>query len=177
MNHIDHVNLIRPAALESGGTWADLGAGSGAFTLALREVLGPEAKIFAVDKDRTSLAQLEASHGKRFGEAGGLTSLQADISGPLDIPPLDGALMANSLHFFRDKVAMLKRVHGLLRPGGTLLVVEYNVDKGNAWVPFPLAFPTFASLATKAGFEAPGLIATHPSTFLREFYSALARRA
>ena len=32
MNHIDHVNLLRPANLQHGGTWADFGAGSGAFT-------------------------------------------------------------------------------------------------------------------------------------------------
>ena len=40
MDHKDHVNLLKPANLSSGGTWADFGAGSGAFTLALRELLG-----------------------------------------------------------------------------------------------------------------------------------------
>ena len=38
MDHNDHVNLLRPADLNRGGLWADFGAGSGAFTLALREL-------------------------------------------------------------------------------------------------------------------------------------------
>jgi hypothetical protein len=36
MDHPDHVNLLKPADLPFGGIWADFGAGSGAFTLALR---------------------------------------------------------------------------------------------------------------------------------------------
>src|SRR5690554_4106120 len=41
MNHQDHVNLLRPGVPATGGVWADFGAGTGAFTLALAELLGP----------------------------------------------------------------------------------------------------------------------------------------
>ena len=44
MDHSDHVNLLRNGVLP-GGVWADLGAGSGAFTLALAELAGPETTI------------------------------------------------------------------------------------------------------------------------------------
>ena len=47
MEHQDHVNLLKPADLARGGVWADFGAGSGAFTLALSELVGLE---IAVDK-------------------------------------------------------------------------------------------------------------------------------
>ncbi|HSR20294.1 MAG TPA: methyltransferase domain-containing protein, partial [Anaerolineales bacterium] len=113
---------------------------------------------------------------RRFGESTSLHLVRADLAGPLDLPELDGALMANSLHFFRDREKMLERVRTLLRPQGTLLLVEYNVDQGNPWVPFPLSFATFKRVAAGAGFEAPRLLATHPSGFLREFYSAAAGR-
>jgi hypothetical protein len=56
-----------------------------------------------------------------------------------------------------------------------LLLVEYNVDRGNPWVPYPLSFSTFKSVAMAAGFEEPRLVATHPSSFLREIYSASTR--
>src|SRR5262245_50048897 len=103
MNHTDHVNLLRPANLPAGGTWADFGAGSGAFTLALRELIGLNATIYAVDKDRNSLNQLEAAHRARFGASPNLILLSTDFSRPLDIPPLDGIVMANSLHYCKDK--------------------------------------------------------------------------
>jgi len=174
VNHDDHVSLLRPARLPSGGTWADLGAGTGAFTLALRELVGGEAVIYAVDKDRSSLAELRRGYEGRFGETSGLHILHADLRAIPGLPPLDGVLMANSLHFFKDNVDLLSRVRGLLKPGGMLLLVEYNVDRGNPWVPYPLSFSTFKSAATAAGFEVPRLVATHPSSFLREFYSASA---
>jgi hypothetical protein len=60
-----------------------------------------------------------------------------------------------------------------LKPGGALLLVEYNVDRGNPWVPYPLSFETFRELAPRAGFGEPRLLGHHPSRFLREFYSAL----
>jgi ubiquinone/menaquinone biosynthesis C-methylase UbiE len=174
VNHAEHVSLLRPAHLASGGIWADLGAGTGTFTLALRELVGPEAVIYAVDKDRSSLAELKRGFERRFGEAPGLHVLHADFETILGLPPLDGVLMANSLHFFKDKAVVLSQVRGLLKPGGMLLLVEYNVDRGNPWVPYPLSFSTFKTVGTAAGFEEPRLIATHPSSFLREFYSASA---
>jgi ubiquinone/menaquinone biosynthesis C-methylase UbiE len=184
MNHADHVNLLRPADLSLGGMWADLGAGSGAFTLALRELIGPDAVIYAVDKDRRQLERLEDSHAARFqstlrhaqGGARNLILLNEDFSRPFTLPPLDGVIMANSLHFFKDKEKVLRHLRQFLKPNGVLLLVEYNVDSGNPWVPHPLSFETFHALVPRAGFSDPRLLARHPSSFLREFYSAVCQK-
>src|SRR5512139_1463854 len=174
MDHIDHVNLLKPANLSSGGTWADFGAGSGAFTLALRELIGPEAMIYAVDKDRGALKRLETAHHSRFSARDRLVLLNQDFSRSFDLPPLDGIVAANSLHYFKDQEKILRHVRGFLKPNGVLLLVEYNVDSGNLWVPHPFSFETFRSLAAQSGFSDPRLLATTPSSFLREFYSAVA---
>jgi ubiquinone/menaquinone biosynthesis C-methylase UbiE len=175
MEHKDHVALLRPADLPSGGVWADLGAGSGAFTPALRELIGPEAELYAVDRDRSRLAELQHAYRARFGEVESLHILPADFTRELELlPPLDGALMANSLHFYEDKQSVLRRVRTWLKPAGVLLLVEYNTDHGNRWVPHPLSFAAFRELALRAGFSEPRLQATHPSSFLGEFYAARA---
>jgi ubiquinone/menaquinone biosynthesis C-methylase UbiE len=188
MDHHDHVNLLRPADLSPGASFADLGAGSGAFTLALRELLGPNADIYAVDRDRGRLAELERAYRARFGDTGNLQVIVADFYRELGasiplwaqadsvkrLPLLDGVLMANSLHFFRNKEKVLQHVSSLLKSNGMLLLVEYNVDRGNPWVPHPLSFETFRELAPRADFSEPRLMAKHPSSFLHEFYSALA---
>jgi ubiquinone/menaquinone biosynthesis C-methylase UbiE len=176
MNHHDHTNLLRPANLPHGGTWADFGAGEGAFTLALRELVGPEATIYAVDRDGAALRRLKKDYIARFSSSEHLILLPNDFARPLDLPPLDGIVMANSLHFFRDKENILRHVRGFLKPNGVLLIVEYNVDAGNLWVPYPLSFETFRSLAPQAGFGEPRLLAKAPSSFLNEFYSAAAYR-
>jgi ubiquinone/menaquinone biosynthesis C-methylase UbiE len=173
MDHRDHINLLKPANISPGGSWADLGAGSGAFTLALRDLVGPNADIYAVDKSRGSLHDLESSHRARFGNINHLHLLHDDFSHAPDLPPLDGVVMANSLHYFRNKEKILRHVGSFLKPNGVLLLVEYNVDSGNPWVPYPLSFKTFRALAPRAGFTEPRLLATIPSRFLREFYSAI----
>ena len=173
MIHADHVNLLKPANLNSGGRWADFGAGAGAFTLALRELVGAQAVIYAVDRDQRRLAELTHEYQSRFGDSKNLHLLAADFSRTVDLPALDGIVMANSLHFFKDKEKVLRHARTFLKPDGFLLVVEYNVDAGNPWVPYPLTFESFAGLAQQAGFHAPRLLARHPSSFLREFYSAL----
>jgi ubiquinone/menaquinone biosynthesis C-methylase UbiE len=177
MEHADHVRLLRDGVLgasaATGGTvWADLGAGTGAFTLALADLLGPGAEITAVDKDRGALAQQEAAMRARFPETRA-HYLMADFTQPLALPPLDGLVMANSLHFVKKKEPVLQRVRGYLKPGGRLLLVEYNADRGNPWVPHPLSYETWAALAARCGFRQTRLLATVPSRFLREIYSAL----
>ncbi len=179
MKHPDHVALLRAAQLPAGGTWADFGAGSGAFTLALRELVGPQAQIYAIDKDAGRLGELQREHARRFGSTASLHVIASDFARSLDLPPLDGALMANSLHYFRGeagKLEVLRNVCSYMRSEAALLLVEYNVDAGNMWVPYPLSFETWQALAPRAGFSRPRLLATHPSSFLREFYSAVCYR-
>ena len=148
---------------ERGGRWADLGAGAGAFTYALAELLGPEARITAVDRDASSVRSLDGRFDVRV----------ADFTKPLDLGHLDGVLMANSLHFVRDKQPLLESVHRMLRHGGRLIVVEYDADRGNPWVPYPFTYPRWETMAAQAGFEKTRLLATYPSRWLNGMYSAV----
>ena len=81
--------------------------------------------------------------------------------------------MANSLHFIEDKAAVLALVRGYLKHRGRLLLVEYDSDRGNTWVPHPMSFETWRDVATDAGFLDTRKLATVPSRFLHSIYSAL----
>ncbi len=172
MNHTDHVNLLRDGIPEPGGTWADFGSGAGAFTLALAELLGPDGTIHAVDKNRRALSELRRVTAARFPQLT-LHILAADFTYPFDLPPLDGVVMANSLHFVREKDRVFELVRGCLKPGGRLIVVEYNTDQSNKWVPYPFSYRTWEALAYRSGFVETQLLATRPSHFLGEIYSAI----
>ncbi len=175
MNHTDHVHLIRKGIPGSGGVWADLGSGSGAFTLALADLLGPTGRIYSVDKNSSVLRQQEqAMH--QFLPTMNVTYITADFTRPLDLPQLDGIVMANSLHFVRKKDDVLRLVAGYLRPGGRLLIVEYNADRGNMWVPYPFTYETWEKLASKNGFSETRLLERRPSQSLNGMYSALSLR-
>jgi ubiquinone/menaquinone biosynthesis C-methylase UbiE len=167
VTHDDHVRLLRGGVSEPGGVWADLGSGSGAFTLALAELLGQEGEIYSVDRDRGSLREQERAMRSYF-PATTVHYVAADFTRPLELPPLDGVVMANSLHFLRDKEPFLQLLHGYLRPGGTLLLVEYNADHGNMWVPHPLSYRTWEAMSLRNGFRGTRLLETVPSRFLGE---------
>lgn len=170
MNHSDHVNLIRAGVTY--GTWADFGSGAGAFTLALADLLGKDGIIYSIDRDGKALREQQTAMQSRFPVVT-VHYHQADFLQRIDLPKLDGILMANSLHFHRDKEAVLRRIKDYLRPGGRLILVEYNVDHGNTWVPHPLSYTTWEKLAQIVGFAHTQLLATQPSRFLKEMYSAV----
>ena len=172
MNHADHVDLLKNGISEPGGVWADLGAGTGAFTLALAELIGPAGQIYAVDKDRSALRQLEGAMKNQFSGTM-LRTYLADFTKPLDLPPLHGIVMANSLHFLRQKESVLRQIRGYLRPAGRLILIEYDTDSGNYWVPHPLSYATWSILAAQAGFSHTTLLATKPSRFLGRIFAAV----
>lgn len=174
MNHADHVRLIAPGVpAGGGGIWAEMGAGAGAFTLALRDLAGPEIEIIAIDRDAGDLRALERAMTRAFPGTR-LETRRADFTRPLDLPLLDGILAANALHYAPDQAALLRRWRGHLHPGGRLIVVEYDTDHGNQWVPYALSYPTFARLAREAGFATVERIGTQPSRFLGSFFAACA---
>lgn len=175
MNHDDHVRLLRGGAPRGGAgeVWAELGAGDGAFTLALAELLGPGATIHTIDRDRRALECGAAEVTRRYPGVA-VQAQAADFTDPLALPPLDGLLMANSLHFVRDKEPLLRRWRGHLKPDGVMVLVEYNVDRGNMWVPHPLSSDTWRALARRVGFARVELLGRVPSRFLGEIYSSAA---
>jgi ubiquinone/menaquinone biosynthesis C-methylase UbiE len=175
MNHADHVQLIE-AGIErgQGGVWADFGAGSGAFTLALRDIAGPDIDLIAVDRDQGSLQMLRTAMEQRFSGTR-LRLVEADIAGCLALPLLDGIIAANAIHYVpgQDQEALLKRWKGYLQPAGRLVVVEYDTAVGNPWVPFPVSSVAFGELACAAGFTEPVLLGVRSSRWLARMYAAL----
>jgi ubiquinone/menaquinone biosynthesis C-methylase UbiE len=175
MDHEDHVSLIRAGVAGAGDRWLELGAGDGAFTLALAEVLGDSGAIVALDLARRALAALATRLGARF-PATMLETVTADLRDVLPAGPFDGVLAANSLHFTNDLGPVLASVHAALRPGGRLVLVEYDADRGNQWVPHPISFQRWVRIAPQAGFAGPRLLHRVPSRFLGAIYGAVATR-
>jgi ubiquinone/menaquinone biosynthesis C-methylase UbiE len=167
VNHSNLVGLLEDAITDHGGRWAELGAGEGNFTLALADLLGPGAHITAVDRDPGALKRL----AERMGRT--VETKVADFTRPLGLSGLDGILMANSLHFVRDKAPVLESIGKMLRPGGTLIVVEYGTNSGNPWVPHPFTYERWEKMAAQAGFVKTRLLRTIPSRYTGSMYSAV----
>ena len=173
MNHHDHVRLIRPGVEGAGRSWLELGSGEGAFTLALADVLGPGGRILASDRDALAVGHAGASVRHRFPDVE-VETRAFDFTDAIPAGPFDGVLVANALHFVKDRDATLRAIRFSITHGGRLVIVEYDADRGNPWVPHPFSFETWRREAVRAGYAEPRLIGRVPSRFLGAIYSAVA---
>lgn len=153
------ISFIRPAVIPASGTWADIGAGTGLFTMALMEIL-EEGKILAVDKNPHALYQIKPSAKIDF------EIVEADFHQPLDLPALDGIIMANSLHYAKDHLAVLKNVLSPLKSGGTFILIEYNTNTpSHPWVPNPVSIERFFQLCSLTELNEPSIIGRRKSIY------------
>jgi trans-aconitate methyltransferase len=167
--------LLSPALAQTTGVWADLGCGDGVFTRLLAELLPVGSLVYAVDRDAAALRRLQQALA--VSDTGVTVHLrQADFTHPLDLSPLDGMLLANSLHFVRHKESTMRSLVPLLKPAGRLVVIEYNTRRGNGAVPFPLPEEEFLALAATVGLVQAEIRTRAPSTFLGEMYTGVAVR-
>jgi len=169
MNTRDARSLIADAIPTQGGTWADVGAGEGTFTRALVQLLGPEGRVYAIDRDANALASLAGERN--------VTTVVADFTKPFELPDaLDGMLLANALHFVRDPAPVLKRLASRVKTGGRVVFVEYDRRGKNPWVPYPIVADELSALTAEAGLSAPTVVARRPSAYSGELYVAVSER-
>jgi SAM-dependent methyltransferase len=128
-----------------------------------------------VDKDAGSLDRQRETFARRHPGAR-VHWLKADFTRPLELPHLDGLVMANSLHFQRDKRPVLHLVAAYLKPNGRFLLIEYDADRGNPWVPHPLSYRTWERVAAENGLSGTRLLHRVPSRHLDAIYSAVSYR-
>ena len=131
------IHLIEKGVKKTNGTWADIGAGTGTFTLALREKLA-SGKIYAVDKSPHALWRLPLKG------AIPIEVMEGDFNRPFDLPELDGIVLANTLHYAADPVIVLKNILKHLKPKGSFILVEYETSTPlPPWIPFPIPFKKY----------------------------------
>lgn len=174
MDHRAAARLIAPAVAPTGGTWAELGAGTGTFTHALAELLGGAGRVIAVDRDVARVRALEQVARRRAEGVAPIEVVHADFTGALALPALDGLLLANALHFVPDdaQVAVLARCATAVRAGGRLVLVEYENRAASRWVPFPVDFARFVQLARALGGSPPERVGERRSAYGGTIYAA-----
>lgn len=111
---------------------ADLGAGSGAYTTALAEIL-TSGKVYAVEVQKELLTRIKSEAEKKH-----LTNIEVvwgDIERAggtkLGNNSMDGALSSNVLFQVEDKKGFLHEIHRILKPGGMLFLIDWADSYGN----------------------------------------------
>lgn len=155
--------------VETKSVWVDLGCGSGLFTNALASLLKDESTIYAVDKNISSFNKNPSIKNVLIKPV----ELNFEKT-PLPFNNLDGIVMANSLHYVKNKKSFLEKIKMYLNENGCFLIVEYDMETANHWVPYPISFLSLEKLFHDVGFSFVEKISERPSAFNRgNLYSAL----
>ena len=149
-------------------TWADLGAGSGLFTKALTSLI-PSGIIYAIDRDLAAMRDIGSTDSIEVQKIN-----KNFTDKELGIPSCDGILMANSLHYVKDQASFITQIKQKVKPEGVMLILEYDSNSANPWVPYPIPCSALKSIMLNAGFASVENIGEEPSVFNKSvIYSAL----
>ena len=116
--------VIGVLGITEGMRIADLGAGTGLFTLPLAAAVGPGGKVYAVDVD----AGLLGIVSEKARAAGGRT-IETIVAGPADpkLPePVDLIFICDTMHHLPNQAEYVKQFARLLRPGGRVVVIDFK---------------------------------------------------
>ena len=155
MTHEEAVSFIKSAVKgHQLQYWADLGCGSGTFTRALAALLPPGSPVTAVDREKQRL------------DIEGVDFIRADFDkDELQLEELDGILIANALHYVVDKAALITRLERMFSGEPRFIIIEYETDRRNPWVPYPIPFEKLKLLFVLLGYRSVLKINERPSAY------------
>jgi precorrin-6B methylase 2 len=128
-------DILAAMQVEPGMSVADIGAGTGFFSLMLAKAVGPEGEVYAVDISPEFLEAI-AQRAKDQGLDNIVTILgeQKDVN----LPPgeLDRIYIGDTYHHFEYPVTYSKTLAASLRPDGRVIVVDFKRIPGfsSPWV-------------------------------------------
>jgi ubiquinone/menaquinone biosynthesis C-methylase UbiE len=117
--------------LERGESAADVGAGTGAFTREIARAVEGEGVVYAVDISRPLLWHIEG-----WAKAEGVPQVRTVIGREDDIlmpeASVDAIFVCDTYHHFADPEKVLASIRRALRPGGRLVLVEFDRVEGKS---------------------------------------------
>ncbi|WCT14240.1 class I SAM-dependent methyltransferase [Mucilaginibacter jinjuensis] len=155
MTHEEAVSFIKNAVKGNQlQYWADLGCGNGTFTRALAELLPEGSPITAVDRERQRL------------DIDRVNFVRADfVKDNLQLEELDGILIANALHYVADKAALITRLEPQFSAQPCFIIIEYDTDRRNPWVPYPIPFDKLKLLFALLGYQRVSRVSERRSAY------------
>jgi SAM-dependent methyltransferase len=121
--------VVAAMRLKEGDVVADIGAGTGLYTLLFAEAVGPSGRIYAEDIEALFLDLII-----QRTEDSGLENVTAVLGRENDVTlpenAVDVVFIADTYHYFGDREAVMKSVYRSLKPGGSLVIVDYDLKPG-----------------------------------------------
>lgn len=117
--------LLAAIAPTEGETIADIGAGTGYFSIPLAQAVAPTGRVLAVDIQPEMLALL-----RRAARNAGVDNIEPVLASKADprLPAgtVDKVLLVDAYHEFSHPLEVMQGIRAALAPGGRVYLVEYR---------------------------------------------------
>jgi ubiquinone/menaquinone biosynthesis C-methylase UbiE len=123
--------IVAALNLVPGMAVADIGAGTGFFTRLFAEKVGSTGKVYAIDIAPQFLEHIAADAKKRRQDQV-VTILGSQDSTNLPRDSVDLVFMSDVYHHLENPEKTLASIHQALRPGGRLVVIEFDRVEGKS---------------------------------------------
>ncbi len=149
--------IVAQLSITKGSQVADIGSGTGFYSFAASEAVGPNGRVFALDVQKDLLERLKAEATEKG--IGNITTVWVDAEKPngtrLRDASIDTAIVANVLFQVEDKEGFIQEVKRILSPNGMILVVDWAESFGGVGPHSDQVFNKDASeqLFTSHGFS------------------------
>lgn len=128
----DPENNIKQFALTPGMQVADLGSGSGFYTMAIAKAVSPNGRVFAVDIQKDLLEKLK--NGAHQNRITGIEIVWGDLEHlggtKLRESSMDAVTICNIFFQIKNKTSLCLEAKRILRPNGRVLVVDWSASFG-----------------------------------------------
>ena len=120
--------VVAAVELKEGDVVADIGAGTGLYTLLFAREVGEEGRVFAEDIEPLFLDLIN----RRAADDGAVNvtavlGREDDVTLPKE--SVDVVFIADTYHYFEDREAIMRTVYDALKPGGVLILVEFDITR------------------------------------------------
>jgi uncharacterized protein (TIGR01244 family) len=127
--------ILRALNLKSGQRVADVGAGTGLYTRLFAEIVRGEGWVYAIDISPRFVEHISQTMDRDQVE--NVTSVLCQHDS-IDLPPasIDMAYVCDTYHHFEFPAATTASIHRALKPGGELVVVDFDRIPGKSrdWI-------------------------------------------
>lgn len=166
-------NAINAMGVQPGMTVADVGAGTGYFTIRLAKRVGPNGKVYANDVQPEMLDKIR-SRSQELHLSNIETVLGSEADPKLPAGKLDIVLLVDVYHEFSQPQRMLDAIRVSLKPDGRLILLEYR--KEDPTIPIrpdhKMSIPEVRTELEAEGFKMEKVLDTLPRQHLFIFAKA-----
>ena len=117
--------VVANLKLKPGALVADIGAGTGYFTVRLAKAV-PKGKVYALDVEADMVRYLD-ERAKKDGLAN-VVAMQSRPDNPELAETVDVAFLCDVVHHIEDRPAFFAKLRERLRPGGRIVIVDFAPD-------------------------------------------------